>query len=109
MDMNERQNGVKRTKKIALEEHWANQELNDLRTEWGKRTGYPVTIDPKAIGYSFPRAPDFEEYRLPFMDEFGIAMQVISTGSPGIQGYADAQTAITLPDATASYGFPFFR
>jgi 2,3-dihydroxybenzoate decarboxylase len=95
MDMNERQNGVKRTKKIALEEHWANQELNDLRTEWGKRTGYPVTIDPKAIGYSFPRAPDFEGYRLPFMDEFGIAMQVISTGSPGIQGYADAQTAVT--------------
>jgi len=25
------------------------------------------------------------------MDEFGIAVQVISTGSPGIQGYADAR------------------
>ncbi len=36
-----------RTKKIALEEHWANQELNDLRIEWGKRTGYPITVDPK--------------------------------------------------------------
>ena len=23
-----------RTKKIAIEEHWANQELNNLRTEW---------------------------------------------------------------------------
>ncbi len=84
-----------RTKKIALEEHWANQELNELRTEWGKRTGYPTTVDPKAIGYSFPRTPDFEKFRLPFMDEFGIALQVISTGSPGIQGYADAQTAVT--------------
>ena len=83
-----------RTKKIALEEHWANQELNELRTDWGKRTGYPITVDPKAIAYSFPRTPDFEKFRLPFMDEFGIAMQVISTGSPGIQGYADAQTAV---------------
>jgi 2,3-dihydroxybenzoate decarboxylase len=81
-------------KKIALEEHWANQELNDLRTEWGKRTGYPITVDPKAIGYSFPRTPDFEKFRIPFMDEFGITMQVISTGSPGVQGYADAATAV---------------
>ncbi len=86
---------VPKMKKIALEEHWANQELNDLRTEWGKRTGYPITVDPKAIGYSFPRASDFEKFRLPFMDEFDIAVQVISTGSPGIQGYADAATAVT--------------
>jgi 2,3-dihydroxybenzoate decarboxylase len=28
------------------------------------------------------------------MDEFGISMQVISTGSPGIQGYGDAATAV---------------
>jgi 2,3-dihydroxybenzoate decarboxylase len=81
-------------KKIALEEHWANQELNELRIEWGKRTGYPTTVDPKAIAYSFPRTSDFEKFRLPFMDEFDITMQVISTGSPGIQGYADAPTAI---------------
>jgi 2,3-dihydroxybenzoate decarboxylase len=86
-------------KKIAIEEHWANQELNDLRTEWGKRTGYPITVDPKAIGYSFPRTPDFEKFRIPFMDEFGISMQVISTGSPGVQGYADARTAIAKAKA----------
>jgi 2,3-dihydroxybenzoate decarboxylase len=82
--------------KIAVEEHWANQELNELRTEWGKRTGYPITVDPKAIGYSFPRAADFEKFRLPFMDEFGIRMQVISTGSPGVQGYADAASAVAM-------------
>lgn len=64
------------------------------RRKWGKRTGYPTTVDPKAIGYSFPRTPDFEKFRIPFMDEFGIAMQVISTGSPGIQGFADAQAAV---------------
>ena len=83
-----------KVKRIAIEEHWANQELNDLRTEWGKRTGYPITVDPKAIGYSFPRSADFEKFRIPFMDEFGISMQVISTGSPGVQGYADARTAV---------------
>jgi 2,3-dihydroxybenzoate decarboxylase len=83
-------------KKIAIEEHWANQELNQLRVEWGKRTGYPTTVDPKAIGYSFPRTPDFEKFRIPFMDQFGIAMQVISTGSPGIQGYAEAQAAVAM-------------
>lgn len=83
-----------RTKKIALEEHWANEELNQLRTEWGKRTGYPITVDPKAIGYSFPRTPDFEKFRIPFMDEFGVTMQVISTGSPGVQGFTDAKTAV---------------
>jgi len=42
MNMNERRNGVKRTKKIALEEHWANQELNDLRTEWGRERDTPL-------------------------------------------------------------------
>jgi 2,3-dihydroxybenzoate decarboxylase len=86
---------VAKMKKIAIEEHWGNQELSDLRVEWGKRTGYPTTVDPKAIGYSFPRTPDFEKFRIPFMDEFGIAMQVISTGSPGVQGYEDAATAVT--------------
>jgi len=83
-----------RVKKIAIEEHWANEELNALRVQWGKRTGYPTTVDPKAIGYSFPRTPDFEKFRLPFMDEFGISMQVISTGSPGVQGFADAKEAV---------------
>ena len=85
--------GPSKVKKIGLEEHWANQELNQLRIEWGKRTGYPDTVDPKAIGYSFQRGPDFEKFRIPFMDEFNISMQVISTSSPGIQGFADAAKA----------------
>jgi 2,3-dihydroxybenzoate decarboxylase len=91
-----RDQGNPHTKKIGIEEHWANQELTEARTEWGKRTGYPVTVDPKAIAYSFPRAADFERFRLPFMDEFGVSMQVLSTGSPGIQGCADASGAISM-------------
>jgi 2,3-dihydroxybenzoate decarboxylase len=84
---------AQRTKKIALEEHWG--ELKE-RGEWGKRTGYPMTVDLSAVGYAVARGPDFEKFRLPLMDEFGIAMQVISRGSPGIQGYADAATAIAM-------------
>ncbi|MBN2402509.1 MAG: amidohydrolase [Spirochaetes bacterium] len=90
---------MQKTGKIAIEEHWGNQELNDLRTEWGKRTGYAVTVDPKAIAYSFPRMLDFDKFRLPSMDEFGITMQVISTGSPGVQGYADTRKAISRAKA----------
>jgi 2,3-dihydroxybenzoate decarboxylase len=86
----------RRVKKIGLEEHWGNQDLNELRVEWGKRTGYPDTVDPKAIGYAFPRGADFDKFRIPFMDEFGISMQVLSTNSPGIQGFADAAKAFAM-------------
>jgi 2,3-dihydroxybenzoate decarboxylase len=85
-----------KVKKIALEEHWGNQDLNTLRIEWGKRTGYPDTVDPRSIGYAFPRGLDFDKFRIPFMDEFGIALQVLSTNSPGIQGFADAAKAIAM-------------
>ncbi len=88
--------GPSKIKKIGLEEHWGNQDLNALRIEWGKRTGYPDTVDPRAIGYAFPRGLDFDKFRIPFMDEFGIAMQVLSTNSPGIQGYGDAAKAVAM-------------
>jgi 2,3-dihydroxybenzoate decarboxylase len=88
--------GMPRVKKIALEEHWGNQDLNALRIEWGKRTGYPDTVDPRAIGYAFPRGLDFDKFRIPFMDEFNIAMQVLSTNSPGIQGFAEAGKAVAM-------------
>ena len=58
-------------KRIAIEEHWSNKESTDLRVQWGKRTGYPVTVDPKAIPYAFVRYPDFEKFRLPLMDASG--------------------------------------
>jgi 2,3-dihydroxybenzoate decarboxylase len=81
-------------KRIAIEEHWSNKESTDLRVEWGKRTGYPVTVDPKAIPYAFVRYGDFEKFRLPLMDASGITMQVLSIGSPGVQGFAEASGAI---------------
>jgi 2,3-dihydroxybenzoate decarboxylase len=53
-----------------------------------------MSVDPSTIPEVFPKLPDFETFRLPMMDEAGIRMQVISTGSPGIQGVADASAAI---------------
>jgi predicted TIM-barrel fold metal-dependent hydrolase len=80
-------------KRIAIEEHWNNKESADIRTEWQKRTGYPTTVDPQAIPYAFIRYGYFEKFRLPLMDANGITMQVLSMGSPGIQGLADASSA----------------
>jgi 2,3-dihydroxybenzoate decarboxylase len=62
--------------------------------EWGKRHNYPDTVDLREIPYAIARFSDFEKFRIPFMDEFDIAMQVISIGSPGVQGFEDAPTAI---------------
>jgi len=82
-------------KRICIEEHWANKEMLGWRAEWLKRTGFPLTMDPKTTPQVFPGLADFEKIRLPLMDESGITMQVISTGSPGIQGFPDAAAAIS--------------
>jgi 2,3-dihydroxybenzoate decarboxylase len=86
---------TKKIKKICIEEHWANQSMVKWRTEWVARTGFPLTMDPKNSPNVWPRLPDFEKWRLPLMDEVGVTMQVLSTGSPGIQGFPDAASAIS--------------
>jgi 2,3-dihydroxybenzoate decarboxylase len=53
-------------------------------------------MDPKALPLIPPRLRDFEQTRLPLMDESGITMQVLSTSSPGVQGLADAAGAIAV-------------
>src|SRR5208337_5618774 len=88
------------TKKICIEEHWANQELIDLRNEWSKCTGFPPSIDPKTTPLVFPRLADVDTWRLPLIDESGIAMQVLSTSSPAIQGIVDAAKAISTAQRT---------
>jgi predicted TIM-barrel fold metal-dependent hydrolase len=40
------------------------------------------------------RLLDFEQWRLPEMDQYGIAFQVLSFTCPGIQGIPDAATAV---------------
>jgi len=66
------------------------------REEWMARTGFVRSVDPVAVPLVFPRLVDFEKSRLPLMDESGITMQVLSTGSPGIQGLADAASAVAM-------------
>lgn len=88
--------GKTKMKRICVEEHWGNKEMVGMRIEWIKRTGFPLTMDPKTTPLIPPRLVDFEQFRLPLMDESGITMQVISTSSPGIQGLPDAVTAVPM-------------
>jgi 2,3-dihydroxybenzoate decarboxylase len=82
-------------KKICVEEHWGNREMMEIKDQWVARSGLPWPLDPKTTPLVNPRLPDFEQFRLPLMDESGITMQVISTGSPTIQGLVDPATAIS--------------
>ena len=83
-------------KRICVEEHWGNRELMELREKWTARTGFSLSTNPETLPLVPPRLPDFEQFRLPLMDASGITMQVISTGSPGIQGMADATAAVPM-------------
>ncbi len=82
-------------KKICVEEHWGSPEMEAIRTEWRARTGFPVSMDPKTLPLIPPRLKDFEETRIPLMDEAGITLLVLSTSSPGVQGIGDTAAAIT--------------
>jgi 2,3-dihydroxybenzoate decarboxylase len=90
-------------KRIAIEEHWSNKELSDLKNEWTTRVGIPPWNDPSVTSPIAARYPDFEKFRLPLMDESGIAMQVLSLGSPSIQGCEDTATAIDIAKRTNDF------
>ncbi|MCJ7785731.1 MAG: amidohydrolase family protein [Desulfobacterales bacterium] len=86
--------GGAKMKKICVEEHWRNPEVGEIGDKWRERTRVPLSNDPKATPHAFPRIGDFEKFRLPLMDEYGIAMQVLASNSPGIQAAEDATTAV---------------
>jgi 2,3-dihydroxybenzoate decarboxylase len=88
------QGGGAKMKKICIEEHWHNPEVWEMGDQWRKRTRVPLSNDPKATPQVFPRIGDFEKFRLPLMDEYGITMQVLASNSPGIQAAEDATTAV---------------
>jgi 2,3-dihydroxybenzoate decarboxylase len=81
---------------ICIEEHWRNNDVDEITNKWRARTGYPPVIDPKSTPLVGPRIKDFEQFRLPIMDELGITTQVLTTTSPGIQGVEDASTAVVM-------------
>ena len=82
--------------RICVEEHWSIPESAEMRDQFFARTGLKLSIDPDASPEVGPRVGDIEKYRLPLMDESGVRMQVISSGSPGVQGFADKETAVKM-------------
>ena len=82
--------------KIAIEEHWGTPEIAKIKDQWCERTGLSWSVNLGEMPSVKQRIGDFEKYRIPIMDEAGITMQVLSTGSPGIQGIEDAKKAISL-------------
>jgi len=80
-------------KRIGMEEHWLSRELEEKLP----KAGFLSAINPADIpSIAFARLRDIEEFRLSCMDENNITMQVPSHIAPGIQGFRDAATAITM-------------
>lgn len=52
------------------------------------------TMQPATLTHVRQRISDFTEYRIPDMDEHGVDVQVLSLGSPGVQGQQDPVVAI---------------
>ena len=71
--------------KITLEEHFSVPEMS-YRLQRKFASDYTKELDARLL--------DFEQWRLPEMDQYGIAVQVLSFTCPGIQGIPDAATAI---------------
>ncbi|MGY1706795.1 amidohydrolase family protein [Geodermatophilus sp. SYSU D00697] len=71
--------------KIALEEHFAIPEYNEIR---------PHFLGPRVWGDIQRRIVDFTDLRLREMDECGIEYAVVSLTSPGVQGERDATQAV---------------
>ncbi len=92
-----------RMKRIAIEEHWGNQELAEMKAKWLLRSGILDWSDSKVTSAMVSKYPDFEKFRLPLMDASGITMQVLSLGSPSIQGCEDAAKAIDTAKRTNDF------
>ena len=83
-------------KRICVEEHWGTPDVVELRGKWLAKTGLCGSFNAAEIPLVSQKIGDFEKFRLPLMDESGITMQVLSTGSPGVQGIIDRETAVAM-------------
>jgi len=87
-------------KKIGLEEHFGTPELMQLRYDWFKRDGLPLTL-PQAevdrIGREIGPASIGE--RLALMDKCGMELQILMPGSNGIEGLPDKAEALAAAKA----------
>ena len=88
---------------IAFEEHCSIREFATIRRDYMERIQLPVREKAGGMSNVGQLLSDFAEIRIPEMDRFGITRQVISTGSPGIQGLTDAREAVRLSAYTNDY------
>ena len=81
---------------IGIEEHYQPQFMGKIRLDWAAKTERPEMMDMDLmIKNVFPRlASPVEAFRLPEMDEIGMDMQVLSSGSPSVQALDDPKEAI---------------
>ena len=86
-------------KKITLEEHFSVPELS-YRLKRRFASANAQELDARLL--------DVEQWRLPEMDQHGVAVQVLSFTCPGIQGIPDAATAISTCAGSTRWLKPFF-
>lgn len=75
---------------IAIEEVIAVPGLADRRPP----IPLPVNVKPEFVSDMAARLPDITRWRLPEMDDNGIAMQVLSLTVPGIEADPDPARAV---------------
>lgn len=83
-----------RTRKIALEEHFATPEMVQRGLVARPTSSDVVFADIER------RLVDFDELRLAAMDEAGIDISVLSATTPGIQGEKERKSAVRLAQET---------
>lgn len=81
-------------KMVCIEEHWGNQQLEDLRNQWLEHNGLKVSLDSDIRRRLLQTLWNFDE-RLQVMNEYSITKQVISLSSPGVQGILNTTDAVS--------------
>ena len=86
---------------ITIEEHFTTQEIIDANAAYGYLKPKPTGKMAEAMQFFYSRnfignrLQDIEEQRLPYMDEHGIGMQVLSLVSP-VDEVVPAEDAVRL-------------
>lgn len=84
-------------RKIAVEEHFENEIFRQLDQEALKGNPFPVTADEQRANYlkQLFDAP-VAEHRIPTMDKFDIAVQIVSPNTQAVQYLKDADRAVAV-------------
>lgn len=95
-------------RKIAVEEHFENEEMRQFDGEAMEGNPFPITADETRATYlkELFDAP-IEKHRLAVMDQFDIEVQIISPNAQAVQYERDAgravEMAVSINDMTAKF------